>query len=52
MDLFKKCIHHLEQVLKEARLSKNQIDEIILIGGSSRIPKIQTMIEEFFSGKN
>ena len=51
MDLFKKCIQHLEEVLKDAKLSKNQIDEVILIGGSSRIPKIQTMIKEFFNGK-
>ena len=51
MDLFKKFIQHLEEVLKDARLSKNQIDEVILIGGSSRIPKIQTMIKEFFNGK-
>ena len=51
MDLFKKCFPILENVLKDARYSKSQIDEIILVGGSTRIPKIQQMVQEFFNGK-
>jgi L1 cell adhesion molecule like protein len=37
--------------MKDAKLSKNQIDEIVLVGGSTRIPKIQQLISEFFNGK-
>ena len=51
MDLFKKFIYSLENVLKDAKMSKSQIDDIILVGGSSRIPRIQLMIKEFFNGK-
>ena len=50
-DLFKKCISPLENVLKNAKMDKSQIDEIILIGGSTHIPKIQSMLKEFFNGK-
>ena len=51
MDLFKKCIPPLEQVLKDAKMDKSKIDEVILVGGSTRIPKIQSMLKEFFNGK-
>ena len=50
-DLFKMLIPCLENVLKDGNKKKNQIDDIILIGGSTRIPKIQSMIKEFFDGK-
>ena len=51
-DLFIKCKLPLENVLKDAHMTKDQIDEIILVGGSSQIPKIKEMIQEFFNGKN
>ena len=51
MDLFKKCMPPLENVLKDAKMSKSQIDEVVLVGGSTRIPKIQSMVQEFFNGK-
>ena len=51
LDLFKKCLPPLEQVLKDAKMTQSQIDEVILVGGSSRIPKIQSMLQEFFNGK-
>ena len=51
IDLFKKCLPLLESVLKEAHLDKKKIDEIILVGGSTRIPKIQALIQDFFEGK-
>ena len=51
MDLFKKCITPLEQLLTDAKISKGQVDEIVLVGGSSRIPKLQQMLSEFFNGK-
>merc|ERR1711907_804650 len=41
----------IEKVLKDSQLSKSQVDEIVLVGGSTRIPKIQSMISEFFNGK-
>jgi L1 cell adhesion molecule like protein len=50
-DLFRKTMTPVEHVLKDAKLSKNQIDEIVLVGGSTRIPKIQEMLSEFFNGK-
>jgi len=51
MDLFKKCMPPLENVIKDAKMSKSQIDEVVLVGGSTRIPKIQSMVQEFFNGK-
>ena len=51
MDLFKKCMPPLENVIKDAKMSKSQIDEVVLVGGSTRIPKIQQMVQEFFNGK-
>ena len=51
MDLFKKTLVPVTQVLKDAGISKTNVDEIILVGGSTRIPKIQSMISEYFNGK-
>jgi len=51
MDLFKKCINPIEKVLEDAKLSKGQVDEIVLVGGSTRIPKLQQMLSDFFNGK-
>ncbi len=51
MDLFKKCIGPVERVLQDAKMSKNQIHEVVLVGGSSRIPKVQQLLSEFFNGK-
>ncbi|MBR1818372.1 MAG: molecular chaperone DnaK [Bacilli bacterium] len=51
MDLFKKCLPPLESVLKDAKMSKSEINEVVLVGGSTRIPKIQSMVQEFFNGK-
>jgi len=50
-DLFKKTLKPVEQVLKDAKLKKSDIDDIVLVGGSTRIPKVQTMLEEFFGKK-
>ena len=49
--LFKKCILPLENLLKDAKINKNQIDEVIMVGGSTRIPKVREMVQEFFYGK-
>ena len=51
MDLFKKCIGPLENVIKDAKMSKSQVHDVVLVGGSTRIPKIQSMVQEFFNGK-
>lgn len=50
-DLFKKTLKPVQDVLTQAKLQKSQIDEIVLVGGSTRIPKIQEMIKDFFNGK-
>jgi len=49
--LFKECLSCVEQALNDAKLSKSQIDDIVLIGGSSRIPKIQSLLSEYFNNK-
>lgn len=51
LDLFKKTLKPVEQVLKDAKVSKSEIDDIVLVGGSTRIPKVQTLLEEYFNGK-
>jgi len=40
-----------EKVLRDAKIPKNQVDEVVLVGGSTRIPKVQSMLSEFFNGK-
>ena len=49
--IFKKCFAPLDQVFKDADIRKHQIDEVVLVGGSTRIPKIQQMLTEYFDGK-
>lgn len=49
--LFKKCFAPIEKVLSDASKTVDDIDEIVMVGGSSRIPKIQEMLKEFFNGK-
>ena len=51
MDYFRKCMEPVEKVLKDSKLSKSQVHEIVLVGGSTRIPKVQEMLSEFFNGK-
>lgn len=48
---FKQTLIPVEQVLRDAKVSKNQVDEIVLIGGSTRIPKIQKLVSNFFNDK-
>lgn len=50
-DLFRDAIGTVEKVLRDAELGKGDIDEIVLVGGSTRIPKVQTMLSEYFNGK-
>ncbi|CAI5685704.1 unnamed protein product [Oreochromis niloticus] len=51
MDLFRSTLKPVQKVLKDAELKKSDIDEIVLVGGSTRIPKIQQLVKEFFNGK-
>lgn len=51
MDLFKSCMVPVENVLRDSKLDKSKIDEIVLVGGSTRIPKVQQLLQEFFNGK-
>ena len=51
MDLWEKCLIKIDEALKKEKLEKNQIDEIILVGGSSRTPKIKEMVKNYFNGK-
>ncbi|CEL99324.1 unnamed protein product [Vitrella brassicaformis CCMP3155] len=50
-DLFQKTLKPVKNVLDDAGFKKTQIDEIVLVGGSTRIPKIQQLIKDFFNGK-
>ena len=50
-DLFRKTMQPVEQVLNDSKISKNNVHEIVLVGGSTRIPKIQELLKSFFNGK-
>jgi len=50
-DLFRKTMDPVEQVLRDSKLSKSEIHEIVLVGGSTRIPKIQQLLSDYFNGK-
>merc|ERR1712137_1206990 len=52
MDYFKKCMDPVEKVLRDAKISKSGVDEAVLVGGSTRIPKVHAMLSEFFNGKD
>lgn len=51
MDLFRSTMKPVKQVLEDADLKKEDIDEIVLVGGSTRIPKVQQLVKDFFNGK-
>merc|ERR1712170_263862 len=51
MDLFRKTMVPVKKVIEDADMEKDEIDEIVLVGGSTRIPKIQQLVEEYFGGK-
>jgi len=51
MSFFKKALEPLDTVLKDAKMSKSDINEIVLVGGTTRIPKIQEMLSAYFNGK-
>ena len=51
MDLFRRCMEPVEQCLRDAKLDKSQIHEIVLVGGSTRIPKVQQLLQDLFNGR-
>jgi len=50
-DLFKRTLEPVEKALQDAKMDKDMIDDIVLVGGSTRIPKIQSMLQDLFNGK-
>jgi L1 cell adhesion molecule like protein len=51
MDLFRKCMEPVEKCLRDAKMDKGQVHEVVLVGGSTRIPKVQSLLQDFFNGK-
>ncbi|AES89753.1 putative Heat shock protein 70 family [Medicago truncatula] len=52
MDLFNECIQTVESCLTDSKVDKSSVDDIVLVGGSSRIPKVQELLRNFFNGKD
>ena len=51
IDLFRSTLRHVQKVMEDGDLQKNDIHHIILVGGSTRIPKVQQLVKEYFGGK-
>ena len=49
--LFLRCLESVKRVLDDAKMKKTEIDEIVLVGGSTRVPRVQTLLSEYFDGK-
>ena len=50
-DLFKSCLEPVDKVIRDSQIDKGNVDEIVLVGGSSRIPRIQKLLSDYFNGK-
>ena len=51
MDMFRKCMEPVEKVLRDAKMDKGTVHDVVLVGGSTRIPKVQQLLSDFFNGK-
>uniref|UniRef100_A0A453JXY5 Heat shock protein 70 n=1 Tax=Aegilops tauschii subsp. strangulata TaxID=200361 RepID=A0A453JXY5_AEGTS len=51
MDLFRKCMEPVEKCLRDAKMDKSTVHDVVLVGGSTRIPKVQQLLQDFFNGK-
>jgi len=51
LDLFRKCLVPVEKVIRDAKIDKGHVENLVLVGGSTRIPKVQQLLQEFFNGK-
>ncbi|XP_042060127.1 heat shock cognate 70 kDa protein 2-like [Salvia splendens] len=49
--LFSKCVEHVEMCLQDAKMEKSSVHDVVLVGGSSRIPKVQQLLQNLFNGK-
>lgn len=49
---FRNCLEPVKKVLTDAKVSKSEVHDVVLVGGSTRIPKIQQMLSEFFNGNS
>ena len=52
MDLFENCMEHVERCLVDAKMDKGSVHDVVLVGGSTRIPKVQKLLRDFFDGKD
>ncbi|XWS43702.1 hypothetical protein CRYUN_Cryun16bG0126200 [Craigia yunnanensis] len=50
MDLFRKCVEPVEKCLRDAKMDKSSVHDVVLVGGSARIPKVQQLLQDFFNG--
>ncbi len=50
-DLFRSCLDPVDKVIRDAKVDKSSVDEVVLVGGSSRIPKVQSLLSNYFNGK-
>jgi L1 cell adhesion molecule like protein len=51
MDLFRRCMEPVVTCLADAKIDKNKVDEVVLVGGSTRIPRVHRLVQDFFNGK-
>ncbi|XP_057454058.1 heat shock 70 kDa protein 4-like [Lotus japonicus] len=51
MDLFRKCMEPVEKCLRDSKIDKSNVHDVVLVGGSTRIPKVQQLLQDFFNGK-
>lgn len=51
MDLFRRCMEPVEKCLRDSKIDKGQVHDVVLVGGSTRIPKVQQLLQHFFNGK-
>ncbi|KAJ9550062.1 hypothetical protein OSB04_022606 [Centaurea solstitialis] len=52
MDLFRKCMELVEKCLRDAKMDKSTVHDVVLVGGSTRIPKVRDLLQAFFNGKD
>ncbi|XP_074269419.1 heat shock cognate 70 kDa protein 2-like [Silene latifolia] len=51
MDLFRECMEPVDKCLRDAKMDKSSVNDVVLVGGSTRIPKVQEILQDFFNGK-
>ncbi|KAK7374831.1 hypothetical protein VNO80_08274 [Phaseolus coccineus] len=51
LDLFKRCMETVDRCLVDSKMDKSDVDDVVLVGGSSRIPKVQQLLQDYFKGK-